>query len=388
MVSRGEKPSVISALLKYQATEWMRLAVNDAMDVHAGRAVIDGPSNYLQSAYQMVPVGITVEGANILTRSLITFSQGALRAHPYLFAEVSAAQNSNRGEGLAQFEEAFCGHVSFAVSNIFGALFHNLTAGQFASAPDDALTTSRWYRKLSRASRNFALVADLTVALLGGDLKRKQKVTGRLADALSELYLLSCILKRYADDGRPTEDRVIVDYCAQNSLYRFQRAIGGVVDNFPVVWARYVMRFLVFPLGARFRPASDDQGAEVAQLALEPGEVRDRLTRFVHISNDPDDATGILEYALPRVLAADKIARKIDKAIRKGTMERFHDADWIAEAVETNVITQDEADQYREADELLERVVEVDHFAPEDVKPHYRNATGAKSNTTAVAAAE
>ncbi|MGI9407107.1 MAG: acyl-CoA dehydrogenase, partial [Hyphomicrobiaceae bacterium] len=233
MVSRGEKPSVISALLKYQATEWMRLAVNDAMDIHAGRAVIDGPSNYLQSAYQMVPVGITVEGANILTRSLITFSQGALRAHPYLYSEVSAAQNPDREEGLEQFEEAFCGHVSFAMSNVFGSLFHNLTAGQFASSPGDALTTSRWYRQLARGSRNFALVADLAVALLGGDLKIKQKVTGRLADALSELYLLSCMLKRFADDGRQVEDRVIVDYCAQNSLYRFQRAMTGAIDNFP-----------------------------------------------------------------------------------------------------------------------------------------------------------
>ncbi len=388
MVSRGEKPSVISALLKYQATEWMRLAVNDAMDVHAGRAVIDGPSNYLQSAYQMVPVGITVEGANILTRSLITFSQGALRAHPYLYKEVSAAQNPDLDEGLEQFEEAFCGHVSFAVSNIFGALFHNLTGAQFASAPDDALTMSRWYRVLTRASRNFALVADLTVALFGGALKRKQKVAGRMADALSELYLLSCILKRYGDDGRPAEDRVIVDYCAQNSLYRFQRALGGVVDNFPIAWARILMRVLVFPLGSRYKPASDVLGRRVAKLALKPGEVRDRWTRFVHISNDPDDALGILEYALPRVLAADRIARKIDKAVRKGIIERFHDSDWIADAVEANVITAEEAVQYREADQLLERVVEVDHFAPEEVKPHYRTAEKPKENKPAVAAAE
>lgn len=388
MVSRGEKPSVISALLKYQATEWMRTAVNDAMDVHGGRAVIDGPSNYLQSAYQMVPVGITVEGANILTRSLITFSQGALRAHPYLYSEVSAAQNPNPAEGLEQFDKAFCGHVSFTVSNIFGALFHNLTFAQFSSAPDGALTTSRWYRKLSRASRNFALVADLTVALLGGDLKRKQKITGRLADALSELYILSCILKRYADDGRPTEDRVIVEYCAQNALYRFERAMASTVDNFPIGWARVFMRGLVFPLGARYRHASDRHGRQVAKLALKPGEVRDRLTRFVHISNDPKDALGILEYALPRVLAADEIAKRIDKAVRQGTIERFHDRDWIADAVAADVISQDEAATYREANELLERVVEVDHFAPEDVKPNFRNVRGSNENTPSIEAAE
>ena len=388
MVSRGEKPSVISALLKYQATEWMRQAVNDAMDVHGGRAVIDGPSNYLQSAYQMIPVGITVEGANILTRSLITFSQGALRAHPYLYKEVSAAQNPDPKAGLEQFEEAFCGHVSFTVSNMFGALFHNLTFAQFASAPDGALTTSRWYRKLSRASRNFALVADLTVALLGGDLKRKQKITGRLADALSELYILSCILKRYADDGRPAEDRVIVEYCAQNALYRFERAMASTVDNFPIAWARTIMRALVFPLGARYRAASDRHGRQVAKLALQPGEVRDRLTRFVHVSKDPNDALGILEYALPRVLAADEIAKKIDKAVREGVIERFHDRDWIADALQADVITADEAATYREADALIERVVEVDHFSPEEVKPHYRTAKSSNENTPAVAAAE
>ena len=388
MVSRGEKPSVISALLKYQATEWMRQAVNDAMDVHGGRAVIDGPSNYLQSAYQMVPVGITVEGANILTRSLITFSQGALRAHPYLFKEVSAAQNPDENEGLEQFDAAFCGHVSFTVSNMFGALFHNLTFAQFASAPNGALTTARWYRKLSRASRNFALVADLTVALLGGDLKRKQKITGRLADALSELYLLSCILKRYADDGRPLEDRVIVEYCAQNALYRFERAMASTVDNFPISWARVVMRVLVFPLGARYKAASDRHGRQVAKLALQPGEVRNRLTRFVHVSKDPDDALGILEHALPIVLAADEIGKKIDKAVRKGTIERFHDRDWIGDALAAGVITEAEAETYREANVLIERVVEVDHFAAQDVKPHYRNVHESKENAPAAAAAE
>ncbi|MEL6287513.1 MAG: acyl-CoA dehydrogenase [Pseudomonadota bacterium] len=390
MVSRGEKPAVISALLKYQSTEWMRLAVNDAMDVHGGRAVIDGPSNYLQSAHQMVPVGITVEGANILTRSLITFSQGALRAHPYLYKEVSAAQNPDRAQGLRQFEDAFCGHVSFAVSNIFGAPFHNLTFAQFASAPDHAKTTARWYRKLSRASRNFALVADLTVALLGGDLKRKQKVTGRLADALSELYMVSCLLKRFEDDGRPAADRPILDYCVQNALYRFERAMAGTVDNFPIGWARITMRALVFPLGARYKPASDRLGRKVAKLALEPGEVRDRLTRFVHVSGDKEDSVGVMEYALPKVLAADEIAKKLDRGVRDGKFERFHGKDWIGAAVTAGVITDAEAETYRETDALIERAVRVDHFAAADLKPNYRNVRGANDDdpTTRVEAAE
>src|SRR6478735_12506607 len=188
MVSRGERPSVISAIMKYQTTERMRRSLNDAMDLHGGRGVCDGPANYLQSAYQMMPVGITVEGANILTRSLITFAQGALRSHPYLYKEIEACQDDNQQRGLARFDAAFCDHLSFSLSNTFGALFHNLSFGLFGSVPDKAYGTAEWYRQLWRAARNFAFVADLTVAVLGGGLKHKQKVTGRLADALSELY--------------------------------------------------------------------------------------------------------------------------------------------------------------------------------------------------------
>jgi acyl-CoA dehydrogenase len=192
MVSRGERPSVISAIMKYQSTERLRRSLNDAMDLHGGRAVCDGPTNYLQSAYQMMPVGITVEGANILTRSLITFAQGALRSHPYLYQEIQACQDADEERGLALFEVAFCNHVSFSLSNTFGAFFHNVTFGLFGHVPEKAYGTAEWYRQLWRASRNFAFVADLTVAVLGGGLKTKQKLTGRLADALSELYLMCC----------------------------------------------------------------------------------------------------------------------------------------------------------------------------------------------------
>ena len=186
MVSAGEKPAVISALLKYVSTERMRQSVNDALDIHGGRGICDGPANYIQAAYQMVPVGITVEGANILTRTLITFAQGALRSHPYLFTEIEALQNPDQQNGVAAFERAFDGHVAFTVSNVFGALFHNVTLGAFASAPPNAGQARRWWRQLARASRSFALVADVTVALLGGGLKVKQKITGRMADALAE----------------------------------------------------------------------------------------------------------------------------------------------------------------------------------------------------------
>ena len=298
MVSAGEKPAVISALLKYVSTDRMRQSVNDALDIHGGRGICDGPSNYIQGAYQMVPVGITVEGANILTRTLITFAQGALRSHPYLFTEIEALQNRDQDKGVPDFERAFDGHVAFTLSNIFGSLFHNLTLGAFASAPPNAGATRRWWKQLARASRSFALVADATVALLGGGLKVKQKITGRMADALAELYLLSCILKRYEDDGCPRADQKLVDYCAENCLYRFDKALAGTLDNFPIAWVGLVMRPLVFPYGFARNPASDKDGKAIVRAALQPGELRDRLTRDIFITDDPKDRVGLLEHTL------------------------------------------------------------------------------------------
>ncbi len=371
MVSRGEKPSVISALMKYQTTERMRQSVNDAMDIHGGRGICDGPSNYLQAAYQMVPVGITVEGANILTRTLITFAQGALRSHPYLYSEVQAVQDDDVLRGKEQFEEAFNGHIAFAISNVTGALFHNVTGGSFASAPEKANFNAEWYRQIARSSRNFALVADLTVAVLGGGLKTKQKLTGRMADALSELYLMSCVLKRFEDDGKPEADRDIVTLSMQNGLYRFQEALSGAIENFPAAPARWLMKATIYPFGRHYKPASDRLGSKVVKIVLEPGEVRDRLTRDIYVSRDPNDQTGILEYTLEKVIAAEAVEKKLEKAIREGTIRRYHGIDWIGEAQTKNILTESEAAQLREVETLVSRVIAVDHFDPLEVKPNY-----------------
>jgi acyl-CoA dehydrogenase len=364
MVSAGEKPAVISALLKYVSTERMRQCVNDALDIHGGKGICDGPSNYIQGAYQMVPVGITVEGANILTRTLITFAQGALRSHPYLFAEIEALQDPHSERGIERFARTFDDHIAFTLSNAAGAFFHNLTFGLFASAPPNAGDTARWWRQLARASRSFALTADLTVALLGGGLKVRQKITGRMADALAELYLLSAILKRYDDDGRPKEDLKLVDYCAQNCLYRFDQALLGVLRNFPVRWAAWLIYPLVFPLGAR-RPASDREGKEIVRAALEPGAFRDRLTRDIFISDDPGDRAGLLDYTLARVVACQEADKKLERAIREGKVKRFHNNDWIAEAEKKGVLTEQEALDLAELRDLVARVIAVDDFAAE-----------------------
>jgi acyl-CoA dehydrogenase len=387
MVSRGERPSVISALMKYQTTERMRRSVNDAFDIHGGRAICDGPSNYLQSAYQMVPVGITVEGANILTRTLITFAQGALRSHPYLYKEIKAAQDPDCERGLEAFDSAFSGHVSYAVANATGAFFHNITFGNFATAPEEAYEMADWYRQLGRAARNFAFAADLTVATLGGALKTKQKISGRLADALSELYFLGCVLKRYEDDGRLSSDRDLVALAAGNGLYRFQEALRGVVDNFPVASVRWLMRVVCFPLGSPYRPARDALAHRCVKLVLEAPEVRDRLTRHIYISQDPDDPTGLLEVTLKKVVAAEEAEKRLERAIRAGTIRRYHGIDWIGEAMTKGIVTESEGQLLREVEALVARVIAVDHFDPEELKPHY-SGMGHNSRAAESAAAE
>ena len=371
MVSRGEKPSVISAIMKYQTTERLRRSLNDAMDLHGGKAVCDGPSNYVQAAYQAMPVGITVEGANILTRSLITFAQGALRSHPYLYKEIQACQDVDEERGLKAFDTAFSGHVSFSLSNVFGAFFHNITFGYFGHVPEKAYGTAEWYRQLWRSSRNFAFVADLTVAVLGGGLKTRQKITGRLADALSELYMLSCVLKRYEDDGKPADDRHIVAFAAQNALFHFQEALRGTIDNFPVAPARWLMRAVAFPFGAHYKPAPDWLGHKCVELVLTPGEVRDRLTRFIYVSQNPNDPTGLLEVAFVKAVAAEVPEKKLDRAVRAGQVRRVHGTDWIGDAAKLGVITDVEATLLREVEDLTARVIAVDHFDPAEVRPHY-----------------
>ncbi|MEM6587028.1 MAG: acyl-CoA dehydrogenase [Pseudomonadota bacterium] len=373
MVTGGEKPAVPSAIVKYQTTEYMRRSVADAMDIHGGRAICDGPSNYLQSSYQMAPVGITVEGANILTRTLITFAQGSLRCHPYLLAEIAAAESENAAQGVNEFDAALRGHVSFVFSNIAGSFFHNVTRGIFASAPNNVGDVKGHYRQLARAARTFAMVADLTISLLGGSLKMKQRISGRLADALSEIYLISAMLKRFEDDGRPAEDMNTLQYCIENALYRFDQSIDGVIANFPITVMRPILRALAFPFGKRPRQASDDLAKKIVGQVLQPGAYRDRMTMGVFVSNDAEDVTGVLEVAMQKVIAAEAIEKKLDRAVRKGQIRRFHGYDWLADAQEAGVLTGDEVATLREMDSLVSRVIAVDHFDPDAVKPNYRS---------------
>jgi acyl-CoA dehydrogenase len=294
-----------------------------------------------------------------------------LRSHPYLYREIAACQDQDPQRGLAAFEAAFSGHVAFSLANLCGAMFHNLTFGIFGRVPDKAYGTAEWYRQLWRAARNFAFVADLTVAVLGGALKTKQKLSGRLADALSELYFLACVIKRYEDDAKPANDRHIVALCARNGLYRFQEALRAAIDNFPNTPVRWFMRAVVFPFGGHYRPAPDWLGHRVAELVLAPGEVRDRLTRFIFVSNDPNDPTGLLEVTMAKAVAAEAADKKLDRAVRAGVVRRVHGSDFIGEAAAKGVLNQAEAAMLRELEALTARAIAVDHFDPAELRPHY-----------------
>jgi len=366
MIDEGGKPSVISAILKYRSTEAMRQGLNDALDVHGGRGVCDGPSNYLFAAYQGIPVAITVEGANILTRTLIVFAQGVIRAHPYLHSEIAAARARDPAEAIRQFDKAFAGHTGFMVRNVVATLAHNLTLGRFARAPDSG-EMQRWYRQLHRYTQSFALTADWVAVVLGGNLRRHQGISGRMADILSDLYLWSATIKRWEDDGQIAEDVPIVAAVARDRIAAIEANFASVFANIANPWLRAALRVLVFPYGRRAKAASDAANYRLARAVLGHSTQRDRLTRDLYVSFDPADPTGLLEDALTKVEAAAEAETKLLKAIRKGVVTRRLDRDVIDDALEAGVLNDREAALVRVAEEASDRVIAVDDFETADL---------------------
>jgi len=247
-------------------------------------------------------------------------------------------------------------------------LFHNITFGAFADAPHRAGNITKWYRALSRGSRNFALLSDVTVALLGGALKMRQRTSGRLADALSELYFISSILKRYEDDGQITSDLVLVEYSVQNALARFYGALDEVLENYPSPVMGFLLRRLVFPFGNHHKPAKDRLGKAIVKKTLNEEDTRNRLTSGVYISRDETDATGILEVTLQEIKELAPVSKKLETAIKNGQVRRFHGADWFQEAVEKGVLSDNEANRLKRLEALTAKVIAVDQFDPKTVQ--------------------
>jgi len=361
-LNAGHHPAVISGIMKLQATERMRIAIDDAMDIHGGKAVIDGPQNYLGSLYRSVPVGITVEGANILTRNLIVFGQGAIRAHPYLLDEMNALGESDRAKGLDAFDKAFWKHVGHSFATLFRALGRSWTFGAFASAPD-AGDATQFYRQLSRYSSAFALCADMALLTLGGALKRKEMLSARFGDILSELYLLSAALKRWEEEGRQAEDFAALEWCMATGFRTIENRFAEICANLPNRFVGTLLKFVVQPFGARVLGPSDRVVQRCAQLVLEPSAARDRLTAdLAHVDDDRGFAR--LEKAFLLVTGSDDVARKLRAA-------RLHD--WH-EAVKKGIITQSEGERIAAAREAVAKVIEVDDFAPEALSPIYKKS--------------
>jgi len=365
-VDLGEKPSVISAIIKYHLTERGRQIINDAMDIHGGKGICMGPSNYLGRTYQQIPVSITVEGANILTRSLIIFGQGAIRCHPYILKEIDAANNSDDTQALQEFDQALTGHLSFSFNNGFRCLLYGLSGGALAKAPSIPFSEeiAGYYRQLTRFSTAFALAADVSMLILGGSLKRKEKLSARLGDILSMLYLCSATLKRFEDDGRPASDLPLLQWSIQDALYRMQLAFYGLLDNFPNRIMAWKLRFLIFPLGRAFSPPSDELGHKVVKILMTSGETRDRLTKNIYIPDSDNEPLGVLEQALQCAEKCKEANTKVRSAVKAGSITA-QDNEKIAEALKQGIISDAEAKSLQEMETLRRQVIMVDDFPPD-----------------------
>ncbi len=358
----GESPSVISGIVKYQMTERMRTVVNHAMDIHGGHGICLGPKNFLGRAYQGVPISITVEGANILTRSMIVFGQGALRSHPYLLKEVEAVNHPDHDTSLQLFDDALFGHVGFIISNFFRSLWLGLTAARFVNAPGKG-KVRRYYQQLSRMSASFALLSDACVLILGGSLKRKEKISGRLADALSNMYLITAVLKQYEDQGYKQDDLPLLEWACEDSLYNVQEAMKAVMRNFPIPFIGKILNVVIFPLTKPYGGASDKLGHKIARVLLNPSATRDRLTKGIFFTDDPDDAMGRLENALNVVLDAEAAERKLRDAIRIGLINAKDYPSAVDDAISQNIINKEEADKILAAHQATLNAISVDEFS-------------------------
>ncbi|MCG3726133.1 acyl-CoA dehydrogenase FadE [Vibrio cincinnatiensis] len=361
-IDLGEKPSVISAIVKYHCTHRGQRAIIDAMDIVGGKGICLGPANFLARGYQGSPIAITVEGANILTRSMIIFGQGAIRCHPYVLDEMAAAHSEQSG-ALEQFDQALAGHISFTLSNLVRSIWLGLTDGYGSSSPThDA--TKRYYQKLNRYSANLALLADISMAVLGGSLKRKERLSARLGDILSQLYLSSATLKRFDNDGCPEEDLPLVHWGLQDSLKQTEVAIDEFLANFPNPVLGKLLRVLLMPFGRVRKAPNDKLDSQVAQIIQTPSATRTRLGRHQYLAATEHNPVGKIEQALDVILQAEPIFTKLCQTL--GQRYPFTRLDERAKlGLEKKILTEQEAQLLTEAEAHRLYTINVDDFAPQ-----------------------
>ena len=362
LLAGGAKPAVISALFKYQSTERMRQSVNLAMDIHGGKAICDGPNNYITAAYNMTPVAITVEGANILTRSLITFAQGALRAHPYLLNEFRALQIENFSNAVDKFDELLAQHIAWSSKNVLSAIGVNLSSGRFLHDNSNSRLPKKLVKQWQQRCLNFAVLADITIGFLGGKLKQKQMIAGQLADALSVLYMCACCFKLHHESDYPESDQLLLQVCAQNLFAEFDRAAQEVIINFPNALARWLLRLTLAPYGFKARPASHRDSAKIVANFLSDSDQEQRLTHLVHVPKPEAGGSGLLYDARDKMRLAEATLKNCKKLLRSGKITRRLDVDWLTEAAQELKLDKTEQRQLKEAVEAYDRLIAVDYF--------------------------
>lgn len=366
-IDGGEKPSVPSAMLKYHATELGRMIANDAMDVQGGKGICLGPKNYLGRGYQIVPVAITVEGANILTRSLIIFGQGAVRCHPFVLKEMNAARNPNHDQGVREFDRALMGHVGFAISNAVRSIVMALTFARFTKVPQTG-PSSRYFQHINRYSASFALAADVAMLALGGYLKKKESLSARLGDVLSSMYLASMVLKHHENEGRQAADLPLVEWACRSLLYQAQEQLHLFLRNFPNRPLAAFMRLVIFPRGLTYFAPSDRLGREIVDLIVNPTESRERLSAYIYKTLEPSNPLALLQEALVLSASAEPLEKRIRvDGVKTGRVTALDLPGQIAQSLHCCILSEAEAALLRDYDAKVLELVNVDDFAPHEL---------------------
>lgn len=373
-VDRGDVPSVPSAIAKYHCTSMSREVISDVMDVIGGKGIILGPRNFAGRSWQAAPIAITVEGANIMTRSLLIFGQGAILCHPWVMKEMKAAQDPDRRAGLEDFDRSLFGHIRYGISNAVRSFWFGLTGARFGAAPGDAYTR-RYFRKLDRYSANLALMADISMMTLGGKLKFKESLSGRLGDVLSHVYMTSAMLKRYHDEGAPQADQPLLAWAFHDSVHKIEESLSAALRNFPIRPIGWLMWALIFPLGRRAEAPGDRLSRRVAALLMAPNEARDRLAHGVFLTPCENNPGGRINSYLAKAIMAEPVERKFLKALKSKGIEALDYNKQLDEAVAEGVLTQDERTLLEELRAITLEAITVDDFDTGELRSAgYRDA--------------
>jgi acyl-CoA dehydrogenase len=366
-VQRGENPAVPSTIAKYHCTDMGRRASIDAMDILGGKGIILGPRNFAGRSWQAAPIAITVEGANIMTRSLMIFGQGAILCHPWVMKEMKSAQLEDPKARIDQFDTAVFGHIGFAISNAVRSWWYALTGSQIGSAPGDD-DTRRYFRKLNRYSAALAVMADTSMLLLGGKLKFKESLSGRLGDVLSQLYIVSAMLKRHQDAGNPVGDQPMLAYATHDAVNRIETALSGALRNFPIRPVGWLLWLVIFPWGRRAQAPSDRLGHKVATLLMTPCDARERMAAGLYITPAENNPAGRIISYLPKVIMAEPVERKFLKALKNSDIEALEFVAQLDEGVREGWITADERVQLEELRAITLDAITVDDFDPAELR--------------------